>query len=181
MKPIAAMTQPELGAYVQSHLAKMGIEVVLSGGASVSVYSDGEYVSKDLDMVNVNSARRPAITKAMSEIGFTEEGRYFIHPESRFLIEFPPGPLAVGAEPVKTIQQIRLSTGSLRIVSPTDCVKDRLAHYFHWHDRQTLTQALLVAQKQTIDLREVARWSKAEGMQDQFRAIRAQFRRSTSQ
>jgi hypothetical protein len=74
MKPVAAMTQPELGAYVQSHLAKMGIEVVLSGGASVSVYSDGEYVSKDLDMVNVNSARRPAITKAMNEIGFAEEG-----------------------------------------------------------------------------------------------------------
>lgn len=48
MKPLAAMTQPEIGAYVQSHLAKVGIEVVLSGGASVSVYSNGEYVSKDL-------------------------------------------------------------------------------------------------------------------------------------
>ena len=180
MKPPAAMTQPEIGAYVQSHLAKVGIEVVLSGGASVSVYSNGEYVSKDLDMVNVNSARRPAITKAMNEIGFAEEGRYFIHPESRFLVEFPPGPLAVGAEPVKSVQQITLSTGSLRIVSPTDCVKDRLAHYFHWHDRQCLAQAILVAQKHPIDLREVARWSKSEGMEDQFRQIRAQFRPSTT-
>jgi len=90
MKPLAAMTQPEIGAYVQSHLAKVGIEVVLSGGASVSAYSNGEYVSKDLDMVNVNSARRPAITKAMNEIGFAEEGRCFIHPESRFLVEFLP-------------------------------------------------------------------------------------------
>jgi hypothetical protein len=73
-----------------------------------------------------------------------------------------------------------MSTGSLRLVSPTDCVKDRLAHYFHWHDRQSLAQAILVAQKHTIDLREVAGWSKAEGMQDQFRQIRAQFRRSTA-
>ena len=180
MKPLAAMTQPEIGAYVQSHLAKVGIEVVLSGGASVSVYSNGEYVSKDLDMVNVNSARRPAITKAMNEIGFAEEGRHFIHPESRFLVEFPPGPLAVGAEPVKSVQQITLSTGSLRIVSPTDCVKDILAHYFHWHDRQSLAQAILVAQKHPIDLREVASWSKSEGMEDQFRQIRPQFPTSTT-
>ena len=90
MKPLAAMTQPEIGAYVQSHLAKVGIEVVLSGGASVSVYSNGEYVPKDLDIVNVNFARRPAITKAMNKIGFAEEGRYFIHAKSRFLVEFPP-------------------------------------------------------------------------------------------
>ena len=112
----------------------------------------------------------------MTEIGFSEAGRYFIHPESTFLVEFPPGPLAVGAEPVRSIEEIRLPTGSLRIVSPTDCVKDRLAHYFHWQDRQSLAQALLVAQKHTIDLKEIDRWSKAEGMQEQFRPLRRQFR-----
>ena len=90
MKPLAAMTQPEVVAYVQSHLAQVGIEVVLSGGASVSVYSNGEYVSKDLDMVNVNSARMPAITKAMNEIGFAEEGRYLSTLNHASLLNFPP-------------------------------------------------------------------------------------------
>jgi len=63
----------------------------------------------------------------MQEIGFHERGRYFKHPESQFIIEFPVGPLAVGSEPVKQIDEIRFSTGVLRLISPTDCVKDRLA------------------------------------------------------
>ena len=89
MKPLAAMTQPEIGAYVQSHLAKVGIEVVLSGGASVSVYSNGEYVPKDLDIVNVNFARRPAITKAMNEIGFAEEDAISSTPNHASLLNSP--------------------------------------------------------------------------------------------
>jgi hypothetical protein len=177
MKPIAKMSQAELGAFVQSHMAKKGIDVVLSGGASVSVYSEGEYVSKDLDLVNVNSEKRSVIVEAMSDLGFAEEGRHFTHPKSKHLIEFPPGPLAVGAEPVKSIHEVRLSTGLLRVVSPTDCVKDRLAHYFHWHDRQALAQAILVARNHSINFREVARWAQVEGMRDEFQAIRNQFPR----
>ncbi len=44
-------------------------------------------------------------------------------------VEFPPGPLAVGVEPVKQVNELKFSTGMLRIISPTDCVKDRLAGY----------------------------------------------------
>jgi hypothetical protein len=61
MKPVEAMTQGELGAFVQSHLREKGIIVVLSGGASVSIYSNGRYVSRDLDMVNVYSEKRHTI------------------------------------------------------------------------------------------------------------------------
>ncbi len=53
MKSISEMDQAELAAYVQSHLRKKGIHVVLSGGATVALYSEGRYVSKDLDMVNI--------------------------------------------------------------------------------------------------------------------------------
>lgn len=174
MKPVSSMTQLELGAFVQSHLADAGIHVVLSGGAAVSWYSNGRYVSRDLDLVNVEAAERSKIAAAMRAIGFVEEGRHFVHPETKFFVEFPPGPLAVGAEIVGSVEEIRLATGLLRAISSTDCVKDRLAHYFHWNDRQSLAQALLVAESQPIDLGEIARWCEAEGMGDQFRAIRDQ-------
>lgn len=52
MKSIQAMTQSEIGAFVQSYLREKGITVVLSGGALVSIYSSNKYVSRDLDMVN---------------------------------------------------------------------------------------------------------------------------------
>jgi hypothetical protein len=162
------MTQSELGAYVQTHLRKKGIELVLSGGAAVSIYSSNRYVSKDLDFVNIYATKRKSILVAMEELGFHEEGRYFIHPDTQFFIEFPPGPLTIGDEPVKQIDEVKFPTGTLKIISPTDCVKDRLAAYYHWGDQQCLAQAVLVARMQQIDIEEVKRWSKGEGKLDDF-------------
>ncbi len=71
----------------------------------------------------------------MRDIGFVEKTRYFVHPDSEYVVEFPPGPLTVGMEPVKEIVELRFSTGTLKIISATDCVKDRLAAYYHWNDR----------------------------------------------
>ena len=53
MKKIGRMNLAELAAYVQTHLRAEGIEVVLSGGATVSFYSSNKYVSKDVDLINV--------------------------------------------------------------------------------------------------------------------------------
>jgi hypothetical protein len=129
MKSIKDMTNAELAAFIESHLLEKGIYVVLSGGACVSIYSSNKYVSMDLDLVNVRFAKRQDIRSAIQEIGFQEEGRHFKHPDTELLIEFPPGPLAVGEEPVKKVDEHKLPTGILRIISPTDCVKDRLAGY----------------------------------------------------
>jgi len=60
----------------------------------------------------------------------------------------------------------------LKIISPTDCVKDRLAGYYHWDDLQCLEQAVLVAQVNRIDLEEIERWSGGEEKLDEFRRIR---------
>ena len=111
----------------------------------------------------------------MAEIGFEEDGRYFKHSDTEFFIEFPPGPLTVGDEPVREVIEKRFSTGRLRIISPTDCVKDRLAAYYHWGDRQCLAQAQLVARGHTIDIGEIERWSIGEGKFDEFEHIKDQF------
>jgi len=65
-----------------SHLAEKSIKVVLSGGASVSLYSNNEYISKDIDLIDVYSVSRRKLILAMKEIGCIEENRYFRHPES---------------------------------------------------------------------------------------------------
>jgi hypothetical protein len=38
---------------------------------------------------------------------------------------------------------------------PTDCVKDRLAAFYHWGDRQGLEQAILVLKTNAIDIDSV--------------------------
>lgn len=128
MKPIREMGRADLAAFVQEHLRSRGIDVVLCGGACVSIYSQGKYVSMDLDMVH---------------IGLT-----------------PP--------------KDRLLTGMLKIISPTDCVKDRLTWFYHDNDRQCLNQAILVARENQIDLKEIERWSAGEGMSDEFEQIKSQ-------
>lgn len=65
-----------------------------------------------------------------------------------------------------------LPPGVLTQISPTDCIKDRLAAFCHWGDRQALAQAVLVAAHQPFDMEDVARWSKAEGHARAFRAFR---------
>lgn len=168
MKHIKHMTQVELAAYVQDALQRTGISVVLSGGSAVSFYSSNQYVSKDLDLINTNFARRRDIRSVMEQLGFQEKGRYFTNPESAYFVEFPDGPLAVGEEPVKEISDFKLTTGTLRVISATDCVKDRLCAYYFWNDQQGLAQAVLVTKGQRVDLKEVKRWSIAEGKGQEF-------------
>jgi hypothetical protein len=174
MKSIKKMSMGELGAYVQSHLRDKGIEVVLSGGAVVGIYSGNKYVSKDLDFINVFATNRRTIRAAMEEIGFREDGRYFTHPDTEFFIEFPAGPLAIGSEPIHQVVEKEFSTGKLELISPTDCVKDRLAAYYHWGDRQCLLQAQLVANENPVDLEEIKRWSNSEEKQEEFERIKDQ-------
>jgi hypothetical protein len=172
MKQIKNMSQVELAAYIQDSLQKAGIKVVLSGGSAVSFYSSDKYVSKDLDLINANFAKRSKIKSMMEKLSFHEHGRYFVNPETQFLVEFPDGPLSVGEEPVKEVREFELATGTLRVVSPTDCVKDRLCAFYFWNDQQGLAQAVLVVESQSVDLKEIKRWSKAEGKENEYRIFK---------
>jgi hypothetical protein len=172
MKSIDNMSQAELAAYVHEHLRNSGIYIVLSGDAAVGIYSDGAYVSKDIDFVNAGFASRKKIEKSMGELGFIPEGRHFKHPESDHIVEFTPGPLQFGDGRVKNVSELDFDTGTLQIISPTDCIKDRLAHYYHWGDRQCLKQAILVASKHNINYKELQEWSKSEGKLDEFKKVK---------
>ena len=180
MKSIADMTRAELTAYIQSHLRNNDIEVVLSGGSAVSIYSGEKYVSLDLDLVTITYSRRSKIRQVMLEIGFHQIGRHFEHPETRFLVEFPSGPLSVGRQPVSSILIQEYETGTLKIISPEDCVKDRLAAYYHWGDRQALAQALIVTKEQSVALSTIALWSQAEGKIDEYKKIESLLIEATS-
>jgi len=171
MKRIKNMSQVELAAYIQDSLQAEGIQVVLSGGSAVSFYSSNKYVSKDLDLINTGFARRSKIKSVMDKLGFKEQGRYFIHSETTFFVEFPDGPLSVGEEPVKEVSEFELATGTLKVLSATDCVKDRLCAFYYWNDLQGLEQAVLVAKSQTVDLKEIKRWSKVEGKEKEYKSF----------
>ena len=174
MKPVQEMTEAELAAFVGQHLGDRGIRVVLSGGTCVTIYARRAYVSGDFDFVaEAAFVDRPRITAALAEIGFQEHGRFFKHPDSTLLVDMRPSPLAIGREPVKEVRELSFCTGLLRLLSPTDCTKDRLAGYYYYNDSQCLDQARLVIEHSDVDLAEVERWSISEGEQARFQEIKA--------
>jgi len=164
----------ELGAYVCSTLEKEGIDTVLSGGCCVEIYSHGRYTSDDIDLIDRFNGGHRKIKAVMEKIGFKEHKmkRYFVHKETPLFIEFPRGPLGVGDAPVREIAQRKNETGILKLLTPTDCIKDRLAGYYHWDDEQNLEQAIWVAMENEFDMLSIKEWSIVEGMVEKFEAFR---------
>ncbi len=166
----------KLAVFVSDHLTRKGIEAVLTGGACVAIYSKNRYLSLDLDFVLVSFEKKRLLKAAMEEIGFQLESGCFKHGETPFFVEFLPPPPSVGEEPVKKILSLRRHGKTLRLLSPTDCIKDRLAAFYHWNDRPSLEQALLVADAQAFDLAEIRRWSEKENMREKFNTFRKRLR-----
>lgn len=165
--PVAA-----LAALVCQGLADHGIDAVLTGGAVVTIYSENEYRSDDLDFIC--TARQKDLIHAMASLGFKpDKGRYFVHPDTDLFIEFPAPPLAIGNEPVTQVAEQQLPTGMLKLLTPTQCVMDRLAAFYHWNDPQARRQAAMVAARHPIDWAEVERWSRGEGALEKYRTFRA--------
>jgi hypothetical protein len=167
-KLIKDMDMKELGGFICDALIAKDIHVVLSGGSCVEIYSRGEYTSFDLDLINQYNEQYKKIHATMNELGFKEYNRYFVHEDTELFIEFPSGPLSVGDAPVDKIAEIDTEAGVLRLLTPTDCIKDRLVAYYHWDDKQCLQQAIWVAQKNEFDLESVKAWSIKEGAEDKF-------------
>jgi hypothetical protein len=167
-KLIKDMDMKELGAFICDALIAKNIHVVLSGGSCVEIYSRGEYTSWDLDLINQYNEQFKKIHAIMDELGFTEHDRYFVHTDTKLFIEFPSGPLGVGDAPVEDIAEIDTEAGVLRLLTPTDCIKDRLAAYYHWNDKQCLQQAVWVAEQNEFDLDSVKEWSIKENSEDKF-------------
>lgn len=168
MIKIENMTMPELASYVCTKLEEKNIHVVLSGGSCVEIYSKGDYTSYDIDLVNRYNEAFFKIKTIMEDLGFQEEGKYFIYPNTNFFIEFPSGPLGVGDAPVIKVDEIGTKFGTLKLLTATDCIKDRLAAYYHWDDEQSLTQAIWVAQQNKINFDELKKWSKIEKSMDKY-------------
>jgi hypothetical protein len=174
MKITQKLSLPDLAAGISDACLKGGIDIVLSGGACVSIYTDNRYASYDLDFVLRLPVGRKKIRTTMGELGFQEDGRHFRHPDTPYIVEFLSPPLSVGQEPVREIREVLTGNGTLRLLSPTDCVKDRLAAYYHWNDRPSLEQAILVCKAAKVDLLEVRHWSLREGMMVKYGLFRKQ-------
>lgn len=165
-------TEEELWKYVATHLSSRNIDAVLVGGAVVSIYTEGAYESGDLDFILTNLFVKN-LPDVMKEIGFKKKGgRHYVHPEcSHLFIEFPSGPLEIGDDFNIKPEIVEVEGKSIKILSPTDCVKDRLASYIHYKSRVGLEQAVLVAKKHPVNLESIRAWCEKENSDEAYEEL----------
>ena len=144
-------------------LRAAGIRAVLTGGACVTLHTDAAYVSHDLDFVLQKVSSPDQLDDALGTLGFRRVGNQYMHADTRFYVEFPPGPLAIGGDYGVKPVELRKGRSAVLVLSPTDSCMDRLAAFYHWRDRQSLLLAVAVARHRKVDLDRIAKWSRAEG------------------
>lgn len=168
----------ELAIFICETLKSNDIDAVLVGGACVSIYSQNRYQSYDLDFVTYEEIK--SIEKVLSKLGFERIGRCFENPECPFIIDFVNPPIAIGNEFIQKFKSLQSSVGTLKLLTPTDCVKDRLSAFFHWNDKQGLEQALLVAVENKINIKDIVRWAEAEGHHKKLKIFQDELERLQS-
>ncbi len=158
----------QVAACVASALARSKIRAVLAGGACATLYSKGKYQSSDLDFILQSAVTPKELDAAMGAIGFRRTGNHFEHPRAAFFIEFPAGPLGIGADINVRPVVYRIGRIGVRVLSATDSCRDRLAAFYHWSDRQSLITAVQIARHHKINLKSIRAWSEREDASDKF-------------
>ena len=177
MKITARTPLRDVATAVGHALAEHGIRAILTGGACASLHSDGAYLSQDIDFILAGRVAVSALDAAMAANGFVRRANRYVHPESPFWVEFPRGPLAVGADLKIEPRPLGPEPSGTLALTPTDSCRDRLAAFYHWNDRQSLEVAILIAVRNVIDHDLVRRWSSGEGHLARYEEFRRELAR----
>jgi hypothetical protein len=149
---------------VGTALDREGVHAVLCGGSAATFYAPDVYQSEDLDFVLTFATDGAIVKRALATIGYAfNPSSMFVHPDSHFTVEFPKGPLAIGAEVVERFDTLREGARTVHIVTPVDSVRDRLNKYAAWDDFSALRAAVGVALETNVDLDEVQAFMQREG------------------
>ncbi|MDR3243901.1 MAG: hypothetical protein LBT79_04050, partial [Elusimicrobiota bacterium] len=107
---------------------------------------------------------------ALNAICFKRNGRLFINDKCKFTLDFVAPPVMIAQEHISDKSILKTKFGDLYLLTPMDCVRDRLAAYYFWNDPQCFQQALLVYKNYTaqIDINIIKNWSIKENFKDKF-------------
>jgi hypothetical protein len=166
----ADSTLREVAFLVCTALHEAGITAVLTGGTAASLYAPEAIQSFDLDFVITAHAVDGEPEAVLKRLGYRRVGQDYKHADSRYPLEFPKGPLAIGDERIMSWETLRKDGLLLHVLTPTDSCRDRLAAFYFFDDRNSLEQAraIFAAQAERVDLDAIRRWSEKEGQKRRY-------------
>ncbi len=161
-------TLEETWKIIPSHLQKNNIEAVLVGGGVATIYSQGKYMSGDIDFVMGWGNTHSQIKTPLESIGFTREGTIYRHPSTTFSLDFSNPPVDIGDNNDPEIVEQEFNGQSIKILSPSECIKDRLNKFTHWNDESAMQAAVAVAKSVPYSITKVEQFCKVNKMETAF-------------
>lgn len=156
-------TLEETAAFICTKLKEQGVDVVLSGGSCMEIYTHSNFSSYDIDFIANPSYTAKQIEEIMLNLGFEKtQSRYFKYKNNPNYIEFPSGPINLGNEFPKKFDELKTLVGTLILLTPTDCIKDRLCAVVYHNGKECFNQAIAVAHLNEIDEENLIKWAKKE-------------------
>jgi hypothetical protein len=167
------MTLEDLCFEVCTALDAAGARAVLTGGSAATFYAPNVYQSYDVDFV-ITFGNSSDAADELKRLGFLRENDMYRRPGTKYTVEFPAGPLAIGSEYITDYATIRRDDRVLYVLHAVDCVRDRLLWYYFDNDFSALAAAVGVAQAHAIDMQYLRDWSEREGDLEKFRMFNRQ-------
>jgi hypothetical protein len=157
------LTLEETAAYVCTKLKEKNIDVVLSGGSCMEIYTKSNFSSLDIDFIPNPSVTSKQIEETMLELGFEKtKSRYYKYHNNPNYIKFPTVPVSLGNDLTKEFAQLKTHVGTLMLLTPTDCIKDRLCALVYHGGEECFNQAMAVAHLNIINKENLINWAKNE-------------------
>ena len=145
---------------------RVGVLAVLVGGGAATYFAPKAVMTRDLDFVlHLELFGMPDRgAEILRNLGFRSNATKGTlgHDLIPFTLEILEGPLAVGAETVKSWVTVRNDALLLHVISPIVSIKDRLCHAIHFGDLSAARQAAEVAKVYPVDLSKLRAWCESE-------------------
>ena len=130
-------------------LAKYNIKPIIVGGLSVEIYTQNDYVTRDIDFV---SDGHQIIEDVLFSLDFKKEGKNYYHSGIEIAVEIPGNDLAGSYDKVSKVNID--NENYVYLISIEDIILDRLRAAVHWNSEQDSIWGfrLLVQHFEQVDL-----------------------------
>lgn len=155
---------------VCTRLAEAGARAILTGGSAATIYAPEVYQSRDTDFVIYALRSASEFWDAVQSMGFKRKGTTYAHELVPITLDFVDEEIRVGAELIERYETVEEGGLQLHLLTPTDCVRDRLASFYWFSDRTALVAACGVTRAcaDRVSLEEIREWSEREAEKEKF-------------
>lgn len=169
MKSLTVRAQDDLETVafkVCTALDRRGIRAVLCGGSAATIYAPEAYQSRDVDFIASFWGREEQRDDALLELGYRNDGRVYVCDDQLVTLDFPNDELLLGDELLTETNTLHRDDWILTLLTPFDCVRDRLSWHFFYQrkDLSALSAAVAVTLNQGVDANAVRLWAQANGV-----------------